>query len=258
MSVYFLPSLQLSSVIESETNSLLYYYIQIDNIFRTLFALPSPLSHHFPSSPLSSSSRNTAGNEVFSGNALRILDNLLLAHEVVGARVSGLTRAIGLRTGVGVGNGSERRRLRGAIARVLISYRMTQQLSRRADTPFVPTSIAPLIDLAPPSSPPPATSSSTSTNGTKGDEHLLRRLWKAYRPAEDELPDEELRDSKRWQELGFQGKDPTTDFRRTGMLTYALALILDDLTTDLWEQQNRHPPVFRRDLRTGSSDDHSR
>lgn len=218
MSVYFLPSLQLSSVIESETNSILYYYIQIDSIIRSLFALKSPLHYSFSPSP-SSSPYTTA--QVFSGNTLRILDNLLLAHEVVGTRLSSLTRIIGVRNGIS--GGGERRRLRGAIERVLYSYKMTERLLVRAETSFVATPIKLLIDVTtgPSTSTPTAIS---STEETKGDEVLLRRLWRAYRPAEEELSDGELRNSRRWQELGFQGKDPTTDFRRTGMLTYASIL----------------------------------
>lgn len=229
MSVYFLPSLQLSSVIESETNSILYYYIQIDSIIRSLFALKSPL-HYSLSSPSTTTTSPYPDQEVFSGNTLRILDNLLLAHQVAGARLSSLTRIIGVRHGMT--RGGERRRLRGAIGRVLYSYKMTGRLLERAETTFIPTPITSLVDVS--AAPSTSTLTATSTNDeTEGDEILLRRLWKAYRPAEEELGAGELRYSRRWQELGFQGKDPTTDFRRTGMLTYAPSLHPHPLSTAL-------------------------
>jgi len=46
------------------------------------------------------------------------------------------------------------------------------------------------------------------------DEHILLNLWSLLKP------DERLksRQSEEWKELGFQGKDPATDFRGGGML----------------------------------------
>nr|GFC90422.1 hypothetical protein [Tanacetum cinerariifolium] len=43
----------------------------------------------------------------------------------------------------------------------------------------------------------------------------LRALWKAA------FPEEELRDliSEQWKEMGWQGKDPSTDFRGGGFIS---------------------------------------
>ena len=48
------------------------------------------------------------------------------------------------------------------------------------------------------------------------DERMLFQLWELMKP------DEQLTNmiSLQWQDIGFQGKDPSTDFRGMGMLGY--------------------------------------
>lgn len=66
-------------------------------------------------------------------------------------------------------------------------------------------------------------------------EEKLLRIWKELRPEE---PLKE-RFSKQWQEIGFQGKDPATDFRGMGVLA------LDNL----WWLATHHPDLARTMLK---------
>ena len=49
------------------------------------------------------------------------------------------------------------------------------------------------------------------------DASALRELWRLLQPASAGPPPTDLK-SKAWQDLGFQGKDPSTDWRSVGML----------------------------------------
>ncbi len=51
--------------------------------------------------------------------------------------------------------------------------------------------------------------------GNDADAERLVQIWESLKGKNDQL-DGYI--SKRWSEIGFQGKDPSTDFRGMGML----------------------------------------
>lgn len=58
----------------------------------------------------------------------------------------------------------------------------------------------------------------------------MRALWNAS------FPEEELRDliSEQWKEMGWQGKDPSTDFRYAGFSLLFYCLSLQDFCSNLY------------------------
>lgn len=56
----------------------------------------------------------------------------------------------------------------------------------------------------------------TYSTESKEDSVKLQELWRLLQPEGVELPDD--MQTKRWQDLGFQNKDPATDWRSVGLL----------------------------------------
>ena len=56
----------------------------------------------------------------------------------------------------------------------------------------------------------------TYSKDNKEDIAKLRQLWELLQPAGTKLPED--MQTKQWQDLGFQGKDPATDWRSVGLL----------------------------------------
>ncbi|SPQ93712.1 unnamed protein product (mitochondrion) [Plasmodiophora brassicae] len=71
---------------------------------------------------------------------------------------------------------------------------------------------------------------------------LLGRLWRALKP-DDHFPGSK---SERWSEIGFQGKDPQTDFRGTGFLGLLCLVYWSETLGAVAQEmvhQHRHYPV---------------
>ncbi|KAG0243778.1 hypothetical protein BGW41_001290 [Actinomortierella wolfii] len=108
------------------------------------------------------------------------------------------------------------RRLEYAVSRIAASHRLAREINARIHTKY------------------------DSTNPTH--ERKLMTLWSLMKPGEKL----EGRYTKQWTEIGFQGKDPSTDFRGMGMLG------LDDLV-----YYAKHYPESSHYALECSNDEHS-
>ncbi len=98
-----------------------------------------------------------------------------------------LTKIVALRKGIPLESGAFKV-LKEAINNIAALERLIAFVITRANTPF---------------------------KRTEADLKLLNSLWQALNPESEKAPS---LPADEWKELGFQGNDPSTDFRGMGML----------------------------------------